>query len=111
MPPGRPPTGIGSPSRARVTGSILVTLSERLFATQTAPAATVKPEGPRPTSAGGPGRAVPRSIRRTLPVVALLTQTPPAPTARRSGEVWGAIRRLTTRPPRALIAVTPRPSS
>ena len=52
-----------------------------------------------------------RSIRRTEPVVTLLTQTPPAPTARRSGAWWGAIAVFTLRPPFALIAVTPPSTS
>ena len=55
IPPGRPPTAIGSPSSARVAGSTRVTLSERLLATQTMPPPTVTPEGPRPTTTGGAG--------------------------------------------------------
>ena len=38
-------------------------------------------------------------MRRTVPVEALLTQRPPAPTASRSGAAWGAMPRLKTRPP------------
>ncbi len=50
-------------------------------------------------------------MRRTVPVEALLTQRPPAPTARRSGAAWGASPRLMTRALLALITVIPAPSS
>ena len=54
MPPGRPPTSIGSPSTAWIEGSTRVTVSPRLLATQTRPWATVTPAGPRPTGIGAP---------------------------------------------------------
>ena len=45
----------------------------------------------------------------TWPVVALETQSEPAPVARRSGAVCGPRRRRTTWPPFALTAVIPAP--
>ena len=54
IPPGPPPTAIGSPRIARIEGSTRVTVSERLFATQTRPPPTVTPAGPRPALIGVP---------------------------------------------------------
>ena len=88
-----------------------MTVAERLLATQTKPWPTVIPAGPRPARIGGPTAMVPRSILRTVPVLALLTQRPPAPTASRSGAACGASPRLITRARGPSIAVTPAPSS
>jgi hypothetical protein len=109
MPPGRSPTSIGEPLTACTAGSTRMTEPERASATQTRPWATVIPAGWRPAGIDLPIAKAPRPMWCTWPVVALETQSEPAPAARRSGAVCGPRWRRTTRPPLALTAVIPAP--
>ena len=88
MPPGRSPTSIGSPSSVRGRG---VDPGDGVGAAVGDPDQAAGDGDPGRAAADGDrrvrGRGVPRSMRRTLPVEALLTQRPPAPTASRSGAV------------------------
>src|SRR5262249_54932826 len=86
---------------AEGAGAIVETVPEGLSATQTKPRARVIPAGPGPAGIGGEGSPLARSMRLTLFVVGFETQSPPAPTARRSGAACGAMPRRKTLPPLA----------